>query len=56
VPTGIQQGENLWSAPFADYTYGDIDPNLGYLLSAIIGSGIILLGMFIIVKLVNNKK
>jgi hypothetical protein len=55
VPTGIQQGENLWQAPFPDYGFGDLDPTVAYWLSAIIGVIIIIVVIWGISKLLIRK-
>ena len=52
VPAGIKEGENLWQAPFPDYSLSDLDPNVAYWLSAIIGIGIIIVVIWGIGKLV----
>ncbi len=55
VPPGVEQGENLWRAPFPDYGFLGLDPNVAYWLSAIVGVLIILAVIWGIGKLVARK-
>jgi cobalt/nickel transport system permease protein len=47
-PAGLAHLAGLWAAPFADYAPRFVtNPGLGYLLSAILGSGLILLAFLL---------
>ena len=56
VPSGVQAGESLWHAPLPDYGFGNLDPNVGYWLSAVIGVAVIIVVMFGIGKLAARKE
>lgn len=43
VPAGLNVLSNFWSAPMADYGIAGINASFGYVLSAAIGVGIIVL-------------
>lgn len=44
VPAGLERLSSVWSAPFPDYAPAFLkDANLGYILSAVMGSGLVLL-------------
>jgi cobalt/nickel transport system permease protein len=44
VPAGLERLSSVWSAPFPDYAPTFLkDENLGYILSAVMGSGLVLL-------------
>ncbi|HME51102.1 MAG TPA: cobalt transporter CbiM [Candidatus Lokiarchaeia archaeon] len=55
VPAGVQGGESLWKAPFVGYGFGNLDPEIGYWISAIIGVILILGLVFIIQKSISKK-
>ena len=55
VPTGIEEGEHLWQAPFSDYSFPDLDPNVAYWFSAIVGVLIIIVVIWGMGKLVARK-
>jgi cobalt/nickel transport system permease protein len=49
VPHGLERLAGLWTAPFPDYAPGFLhNENVGYILSAIMGTGLILLGFLLI--------
>jgi ABC-type Fe3+ transport system permease subunit len=61
VPSGVEQGENLWHALFPDYTVAGLEnsflqSSIGYILSAVIGIALIYIVMLAIGKLVAKKK
>ena len=43
VPQGVEKFYNLWKAPFADYTIIGLSPVVSYVLSGIIGAGLVFL-------------
>ena len=43
VPQGVEKFYNLWKAPFADYTIIGLPPVVSYVLSGIIGAGLVFL-------------
>jgi len=55
VPSGVEEGENLWQSPFPDYGIPGLDPNVAYWLSAIVGVLIIIMVIWGIGKLVARK-
>ena len=55
TPAGIQGGEGLWNAPFVGYGFGNLDPNIGYWISAIIGVGLIIGVLILLQKSLSRK-
>ena len=52
VPPGLERLADLWTAPIPDYAPGFMhSANLGYILSAVLGSGLILLLFLLLSKL-----
>jgi hypothetical protein len=61
IPSGIEAGENLWHSLFPDYTVGGFEGNflqsaIGYILSAIIGIGLIYFITVALGKLIARKE
>lgn len=61
VPSGIEQGENLWHALFPDYTVAGLEnsflqSSIGYILSAVIGIALIYIVVLTIGKLIARKE
>lgn len=56
VPAGMQRLEALWSAPMPDYAPSFMqNAHVGYALSAIMGSGLILLAFYLLARLTRNS-
>jgi cobalt/nickel transport system permease protein len=55
VPHGLERLSHLWSAPFPDYAPSFLNENFGYILSAIMGAGLILLVFLLISALVSRR-
>ena len=56
TPTGIQQWQNFWSALFPDYGLANLDPNIGYWISALVGVGVIFGILLVVWKLKVRKE
>ena len=37
VPQGVEKLSSIWSAPLPDYSVPGIDPNIGYIIAAVLG-------------------
>ena len=48
VPRGMQKWESFWNAAFSDYSIPGVQHHMGYIMSAFIGIGLILLGSLLI--------
>ncbi|MCJ7493244.1 MAG: PDGLE domain-containing protein [Deltaproteobacteria bacterium] len=61
VPAGLKKLADLWSAPVPDYNLknwegqGLTKSSLGYILSGVLGVGIIVLVTFILGKIISKK-
>ena len=56
VPVGIENGETIWRAPMIDYGFGSLSPSVGYILSAVIGIGLVIAIMVVFGKLLTKKQ
>jgi hypothetical protein len=61
VPSGIEAGGNLWHSLFPDYTVAGFEGNflqsaIGYILSAIIGVGLIYLATIALGKFLAKRE
>ena len=61
VPSGIEQAETMWSAPFPDYTLpglGDdfMNSSAGYIFSAVAGSALIYVSVVALTKFFSIKE
>lgn len=62
IPEGLKKVADLWSAPVPDYNLkswegkGLVKSSLGYILSAGLGVGVIVLASFLLRKLLSQKK
>ena len=37
VPQGVEKLSSLWNAPLPDYSVPGLDPNIGYIIAAVLG-------------------
>jgi len=56
TPAGIQQWQNFWSSLFLDYGMANLDPNIGYWISALVGVGLIFGTLLVIWKIKVKKE
>lgn len=62
IPQGLEKLSALWNAPIPDYAFkgweekGLSGLSLGYVISAIIGIGVIVVSMLLIGKLLSKKE
>ena len=61
IPEGLKKVAGLWPAPVPDYNLknwegmGPVKASLGYILSGVIGAGVIILATFILGKALSRK-
>jgi cobalt/nickel transport system permease protein len=51
TPAGIEQWQNFWTSLFPDYSVANLDPNIGYWISAVVGVGLIFGVLLVIWKI-----
>ena len=61
APSGIEQGETMWSAPFPDYTLPGLGDDFmhssgGYIFSAVAGSALIYVSVVALTKFLSIKE
>ena len=56
APEGLKKFSDLWNAPFADYTVKGTSDTIGYMLSAIIGSLLIIAFFYIAGKIITKNR
>ncbi|WP_081639340.1 PDGLE domain-containing protein [Hippea alviniae] len=56
IPYGLKRFADFWSAPFSDYTIKGTNDTIGYIASAIIGSLLVMLLMYVVGKILAKNK
>jgi hypothetical protein len=55
VPEGMERLAGLWSAPLPDYTLSALDERVAYVLSAVTGVALVVLGTWILGRLLAGR-
>ncbi len=56
IPHGLAKFSDLWNAPLADYSVKGMNDVVGYIISAVVGSILVMVFMYILGKLLSKGK